>query len=345
MAKQKYLRPFLVPLFIAFLGICFSLPTDTEAAAVRKGQVGFRFLENPVSAEAIGRGALGVVLTQNANTVFWNPAGLGWLNGRMDFGVNYTNGIADINHSSVAAALKLGNTSYLSVDGFFMDYGTLNGTVRAENDQGFEETGGFSPNAYALGISFAQRVSNRFSYGVRLKYANQNLGTAWVGEIVDSSLVRSKKTYAMGEPTLDVGAIYDFQAYGLRFGAVMKNVSREVRYEEDRFPLPYAVSFSMSFQPLSFFSESATSKSLVFGFETEHPRDFKERLKFGAEYYIQNILIVRGGYMDNYDERGLTFGLGVRPPEYFNSRIRVDYAYQAFGLFGAAHYISFGFTH
>jgi len=345
MTKQIHLRHFLGTLLIAFLGIWLSLPSSLDAATVRKGQVGFRFLENPVSAEAIGRGALGVVLTRNANTVFWNPAGLGWLDGRMDFDANYTNGIADINHSSVAAALKLGNTSYLSVDGLFMDYGTLNGTVRAENDQGFEETGGFSPNAYALGISFAQRVSNRFSYGVRLKYAKQDLGTAWIGNMVDSSLVKSKKSYALGEPTLDVGAIYDFQAYGLRFGAVMKNVSREVRYEDDRFPLPYAVSFSLSFQPLSFFSESAISKSLVFGFETEHPRDSKERLKFGAEYYVQNSLILRGGYMDNFDERGLTFGLGVRPPEYFHSRIRVDYAYQAFGLFGAAHYISFGITH
>ncbi len=345
MIKRMKFQDLIGTLLVIVVGLWIFLSSSLEAATVRKGQVGFRFLENPVSAEVVGRGALGVVLTRNANTVFWNPAGLGWLDGKMDFNINYTSGIADINYSSLAGALKFGNRSYLSVDGLFMDYGILHGTIRAENDQGFVETGNFSPNAYALGLSLSQRVSNRFSYGVRIKYAMQNLGTAWIGEIVDSTLIKSKKSYSKGEPTLDVGAIYDFHAYGIRFGAVMKNVSREVRYEDDRFPLPYAVSFSMSFQPLSFFSENPDAKSLVFGFETEHPRDFKERVKFGAEYYVHHILILRTGYMNNYDERGLTFGLGVRPPEYFHSKIRVDYAYQAFGLFGAAHYISFGITH
>ena len=100
---------------------------------VKKGQVGFRFLENPVSAEAICRGGLGLTLFQNSNTVFWNPSGLGWITTKLDFNANYTNGIADINYNSFVGAVNFGRFGVVGVDFLSVDYGEFIGTRVAYN--------------------------------------------------------------------------------------------------------------------------------------------------------------------------------------------------------------------
>ncbi|MCG3157684.1 MAG: hypothetical protein DKINENOH_04320 [bacterium] len=315
---------------------------------VKKGQVGFRFLENPVSAEAVGRGGLGVAMFRNANAVFWNPGALSWFAGRLDFNVNHTNGIADINHTSAVGAYHWNGVGFFALDLITMDYGDFYGTRRANNDQGFEDTGTFSPNAWALGLTFSQKVSDRFSYGVHLKYARQDLGDAWIAtagkDVNDPGLAIAQRSYAQGEAALDIGAIYDFLYHGVRFGAVIQNISREVRYEEEKFPLPFAVSFSLTVDPWSVFRPEDKNNSLVIGFESRHPRDFKEKIKVGAEYQTRKMFRLRAGYADNYDERGLTAGLGVNT-SMSNTDFRLDYAYQDFGIFGGVHLFSFGVTY
>jgi len=328
--------------------LIFSIFNPTNAEITKKGQTGFRFLENPISAEAIGRGGLGLVNFTNSNTVFWNPSGLSLMEGKFDFNSNYTKGIADINYSSFVGAINFGKFGALALDFMKMDYGDFYGTRRANNAQGFEDTGVFSPNAYAIGLTFSQKVSDRFSYGIRSKYAVQDLGSAWIGlkgtDVTDTNLVIAKKGYSHGEPAIDIGATYDFLFSGIRFGAVMRNFSREIKYERKKFPLPFSVNFSLSLEPLSFSELDRNIHSLIVGFETCHPRDFKEKVKFGAEYTYQNNLKIRSGYMFNYDERGLTFGAGIRQT-YADVKLRFDYAYQDFGIFNSVHTISFGVTY
>jgi hypothetical protein len=328
--------------------ICWSIGNSPASGQiVKRGQVGFRFLENPVSAEAIGRGGLGVGMFRNANAVFWNPGGLGWIEGKFDFNVNYTQGLADINQTAVAGAWNWAGIGVIAIDVIAMDYGDFYGTRRADNEQGFVDTGVFSPNAWALGLAFSQKVSDRFSYGIHLKYARQDLGDAWIGagkDVNDPNLVITQKSYAHSEPALDIGAVYDFLYHGIRFGAVVQNISREVRYEKEKFPLPFAVSFGLAVDPWSIFRPEDKTNSLVLGFESRHPRDFKEKLKFGAEFTSHDRIALRAGYMDNYDERGLTAGMGLNQ-NVGSTAFRLDYAFQDFGVFGSVHIFSFGVTY
>jgi long-subunit fatty acid transport protein len=318
-----------------------------QGQIVKRGQAGFRFLENPISAEAVGRGGLGVALMTNSNAVFWNPAGLGWLS-NLDVSFNYTMGIADINHSSAAVGLPIGNFGVLAVSGIFMDYGEFYGTRRADNDEGYIETGTFSPSALALGLAFSQKVTDRFSFGVHLKYAYQDLGSAWVssGEagLGDPDFSLEQRNYSMGLPALDVGAYYDFLVWGIRFGAVVQNISREVEFEVEKFPLPFAISFGATIEPLLILNNARTASRLIFSVESRHPRDFRENVKFGAEYVFEDFLVLRTGYMDGYDERGLTAGAGVMH-ELGGVGVRMNYAYEAFGLFGGVHYLSIGLSY
>jgi hypothetical protein len=311
----------------------------TRAQIEKKAQVGFRFLENPVSAEVMGRGGVGVTTTFNSNGIFWNPALISWTENKVDVSLNHTSGIADINYNAAAAAVKLGNFGVLGFSLLAMDYGIFYETRRAANSEGYIETGTFSPTAFAIGIAFSQKVSDRFSYGVHVKYARQNLGEAFVIPRGDSVL--SRREYELDVFALDVGAYYDFLVNGIKFGATLQNISRELRYEVQQFPLPFAVSFGASINPLELFYGKDPMHSFTLSFESRHPRDFGEKVKLGAEYQFSDFFIARAGYVSNYDERDWTAGVGFK--QHFSEfPIRVDYAYQPFGILGDVHFISLG---
>lgn len=329
------------------IGALYLLSPDAHAQIVKKAQVGFRFLENPVAAEVIGRGMVGVATTLTSNGVFWNPSLISWIPGTADLSVNHTQGIAEINYNAAAAAIRIGNVGVVGLSLLVMDYGTFYGTRRAANEQGYVETGEFSPAAYAIGVAFSQRVTNRFSYGIHLKYVRQDLGDAWVAptgsSLTDPGLSISTRHYEQFGLAMDVGAYYDFLYNGIRFGVCLQNISREIRYESEPFPMPFAVSFGATVEPLRFFSEDQQNV-FTLSFESRHPRDFNEKLKLGAEYNFLNTFIARVGYATNYDERGLMAGIGLRY-DVAGFPLRADYAYEAFGVFGAVHHISIGIAY
>lgn len=335
-------------LFALCLGIL--LTGTASAQIVKKAQVGFRFLENPISAEIIGRGAAGVTVVTDANAagIFWNPALIGWNTASVDLSLHRTQGIADINVNALAAAVDLWGIGVLGLSAVVMDYGDFYGTRIAANEQGFEETGTFSPKAYAFGVAFSQKITERFSYGVHAKYAFQDLGSAWVGPVgltlTDPTMVPSLRPYSDGGWALDVGACYDFQYKGIRFGASLQNISREIRYESEAFPMPFAVNFGVTLEPLQFFLDGDEGRALVVTAESRHPRDYNEKVKFGAEYRLFSEFIARFGYMTNYDERGLTAGVGFRQV-FGDLPFRFDYAYEGFGVFGAVHHFTLGVTY
>lgn len=335
---------FVTVQLVALLVMAGSLHAQND----KKAQAGFRFLDNPVSAEAIGRGATGVVGMPNASALFWNPAEIGLIKPTVDVMLHRTQGIAEINYNALAATCNLWDFGVVGVSLMFMDYGTFYGTRRDPNADGYVETGTFSPNAYALGFAFSQKVTDRFSYGVQIKYVSQDLGSAYVapyGLDVNAALnAMSPKAYQKGVWAGDVGAYYDFQFKGITFGACIQNLSADVKYEEEAFPLPFTVNFGATIEPMQFFIDGADARALVLTFETRHPRDFSEKVQFGAEYTIMGVFIPRVGYMMNYDERGLTAGIGLHY-DWGGVPLRADYAYEAFGIFGAVSHFTIGVSY
>ncbi len=341
--SEVKMRPVLNYLLLLLLLVVCS--SSSKAQFEKKAQVGFRFLENPVSAEVVGRGGAGVTTTFTSNGIFWNPALLAFVDHDVDVSLNHTRGIADINYNAIAASFNLFNYGVIGLSLLAMDYGTFYTTVRAANEQGYIETGEFSPTALAVGVSFSQQVSNRFSYGVHIKYVRQNLGEAWISTAGDSlsdpNLSLIKKEYKQGVLALDVGAYYDFLYNGIKFGASFQNISKELKYENEAFPLPFAISFGVTVEPLLFMYDKDPLHSFLLSFESRHPRDFGEKVKFGGEYQYSDFLRIRFGYVLNYDERNWSAGIGFKQ-EVSGIPLRVDYAFQPFGILGDIHYLSLG---
>lgn len=324
------------------------LTAPVKAQFVKKAQVGMKFLSNPVSAEVIGRGTAGINATFNSNGIFWNPALTSMIPGNLDVSLNYHQWIADISYNAVAASINAFNFGVVTLSGTIVDYGSLIKTVRSNNSQGYEETGSFSPSAFTLGLGFAQKITDRFSYGVNLKYVKQDLGSAWITASVDSAdannYTKKLKDYGLGAMAIDIGTYYDFQYKGITFAATLSNVSRELKYEEELFPLPFSVSFGLTISPLQFAFKDTGEHDVVLMFESNHPRDFGEKVKFGAEYSYEKTFFIRTGYVTNTDQRGFSAGLGFRKT-ISNVPFRIDYAFQTFGIFGNLHNFTVGISY
>lgn len=323
--------------------VSFSLPVSAQYE--KKAQAGMKFLTNPVSAEAVARGTSGINLTKNSNGIFWNPALTSLISTTTDVSLNYHKWIADITYNAIAASVNVPDIGVFTLNGTIVDYGDLYQTVRSDNEAGYIETGTFSPTAFTLGVGFAQKVTDRFSYGVNLKYVKQDLGNAWITKtgsaLADSNFSREEKNYAMGVAALDIGTYYDFKYKGITFAATLQNISREVKYVDENFPLPFSVSFGATIAPLQFFLKNIDEHNLILNFESNHPRDFGEKLKYGLEYDYMKTIFFRMGYMTNVDERGFSAGVGFRRT-FANTNFRVDYAFQNAGLFGNLHYFTIG---
>lgn len=348
MKTQKILTELLMKKFTLLFIMLIGLSAVSFGQVNKKAQVGFRFLENPVSAEVVGRGMVGIVNTYNSEGIFWNPALLGFMDNSADIAFNHTRGIADINYNAVSAAYKVGDFGIVGASLLSMDYGTFYQTRRAANEVGYIETGEFSPVGLGVGISFSQRITNNFSYGVNLKYVYQDLGEAWIStsgnDLNDSALVIEAKDYTQGTIAADVGALYDFDYMGIKFGAVIHNISKELRFEQQNFPLPFSVSFGATVEPLLFLYDRSDVHQFVLSFESKHPRDFGEKLKVGGEYSFARMLFLRAGYSTGYDERGWSVGAGVNYT-YQNIPLRISYALQPYGLFGNVHFLSIGISY
>jgi hypothetical protein len=62
----------------------------------------------------------------------------------------------------------------------------------------------------------------------------------------------------------------------------------------------------------------------------------------GVEYWFMKTIAARAGYKGNYDQDGLTGGLGFRYSPAANLGLLADYAYADMGVFGATHRITVG---
>ncbi|MBC8479185.1 MAG: PorV/PorQ family protein, partial [FCB group bacterium] len=288
--------------------ILLILLTSQVFAVKKLGQTGFKWLSIPVGARAAGMGSAYTSASGDLNSMFWNPAGLTNVS---PYGISFSNveWIAGINHSALTAGYDLGQSGVLAFQFLSVDYGDLIGTIRADNNNGYIETGNFSPQGKIFGIGYGRRISAKFSFGAVLKYCYEDLGTAYISESMDDEPEKVDATLSI--PAFDVGTLF-FPGYkDLRLGMTLQNFSQEKSYIDESFPLPLTFKFGLSMDVLSIFKENSLSK-LTLSTEMIHPRDYTEHIHLGAEYDFNNVFSFRSGYKTNYDEEDLSMGMGIR---------------------------------
>jgi hypothetical protein len=323
---------------LTFLFIfALTLLTPVQSFATKKlGQTGLKFLDVCVGARPAAMGDAYTVISDDANAIFHNPAGIAQMKAKkFDLTVSRIQWISDISYNAVGIIINggiLGNVGFSLIPA--PDYGDIIGTVVSDNERGYEETGFVDVSAFAMGLAYGRKFTDKFMIGGHFKYAYQHLGSnPMINPETDSMYTQVNEVSTMA---CDFGTIFYPGFKSFRFGMSVRNFNPgSVTYEEYGFQLPLTFKIGVGMDILDLFGEHP-GQSLLVSIDASHPRDYTERLQIGGEYSI-GILKLRAGYKFNYAEEGLCAGVGI-----YVGNIKLDYAYSEFGSFDLVNRVSLG---
>lgn len=334
---------FSATIFFCVLLIGLSGPVHAQEAGEersKQAQTGMKFLSASLSPRVAAMGGAASTLRLRSTALFYNPAGMAQMDQFGHAAAGVMQWIADINYNQASVAVRPEGGTYgvVGVTLMQVDYGTLEGTRRADNDQGYVETGAFSPSSWAFGVGYAYPVTNRISIGTKIKYAKQDLGASVMSD--DGTT----KTNDLGTFAYDFGIQYDTDYRGIQVAMSVRNFSPEVTYERQSFELPMELAVGISTDVFQFTDGLATMDdrhSFLLSVKGQTPRDFSERMHFGGEYTFMDIFSLRAGYtIPNVDlEKGVNLGGGVQL-SVGNLDVGADYSYTSYEIFDGVNRIA-----
>ncbi|MCI0697309.1 PorV/PorQ family protein [candidate division KSB1 bacterium] len=274
-----------------------------------------------VGARPLGLGETFVAIANDGNAIYWNPAGLPFLQ-REEFSSMYANlyGLG-IKNGYISYTRPLFNRLALGLD--WLRFGFDDDELT------------FVRNQFALSGGFA--VNNNFSIGANVKYLN-----------TDAKLYGNSEGEAWGFG-IDLGALYRHPFDDLKFlqelrAGVMLHDATGTRIEYDTGTreeiLPPNLRLGLAYMPF----ETLRWKWLSLH-EPLLAIDLDDRLHLGSEVWLFDdfSLALRGGVQkDLHTEEGLSWSAGFSIKK---DVLRIDYAYTMPPTLPASHRFSLSFSY
>jgi hypothetical protein len=325
------------------------------------GTTSFQFLKVMPGTRTTALGQSVVSFVNGAESMFSNPAGIAEIS-NYEIQISHLDWFIDTKIYSAAVAFNLGYFT-VGVFGSYWDYGQIAVTdvahLKFSDDYTYFNPGltgqTINPSAQYVGVSFARKLTNKFNFGLSLKYVREDLIAAKSSVFAfDGGL-----SYETGYKSIKLGgSINNFGLSEVKFLdrkdviEVNQNYNPAVDSPEDSlitktingesFPIPQTFAFGVSAYLIapgeSLFLHDDNMKLLV-AYQIQHPRDYDMQHNIGLEFTFMDIISLRGGYKFNYDEESYTFGVGLR-----YSGFDIGYAYDPFGeILDSVHRFSISF--
>ena len=321
-------------LFMYVIVLSFTLSSINSVLAQvdmeKVGQSTMNFLQVSVIPAASAMGEAYTAIGTGCESIFYNPAGLPEMDAKYAVLVTNTMYVADINYYAGAVAWNTGTWGTIGVSFITVDYGDIIWTslaVDPGDELGYEEHGYVSNvGAYAFGLSYGRRISDKFSVGGDVRYVGQQLG--------ESFLETGKKKNSESQVAFDLGVKFYPGFKSFRFAMSIRNFGPSVKYEEitAQLPLMFGVGVAMDMMDL-FDTSQSNDDNLLLSAEFIHPNNYTERINVGLEYKFMNLLALRCGYQSNTDLAGFSAGIGITPPEVGGVKLDISYTYSDLDLF------------
>ncbi len=298
----------------------------------RAGISSFTFLKNNVSPRSVGMGGFHASLSGDGYSIYSNPASMVDLSGLTFAASNYFI-FEGLNQAYFSAILPTdgGNAWGFSATGI------STGKVEKRTELQPNGTGEyFYASSFSTGLSFAKSLSDMFSFGLSIKYAQERLAE-----------------YVAHTGTIDLGFLYRTDVKDLQFAVVLQNFGTNNSLNGDFL----AVKLNRSQvnlednSPATVFKIGASmipikknNQELLVGLQLNHPNDNAENIRIGLEYNYRKLVYVRTGYRVNMEGQNLpTFGLGL------NTRIGrhplvIDYGMSPTEYMGIQHVVGLSFS-
>jgi hypothetical protein len=276
---------------------------------LKTGTVGYTFLEIPATSRQAALGeAVGTISDGGAIlSLFANPAMLGFQEG-WHFGSDHSFWIADIRHHVAGLTLPAGVFGNLGLGVNVVNFGDMIHT----NIQG-ERLGHYSAQSLAIGLTWSRRLTDKFSWGLRVNGVQEQI-----------------HTYSSQNILVDMGVYYMTGFRSLRIAGYINHFGVDSRFIRDSFKMPTVLRLGMAYD---LFESPAYCATLAV--ELSHSADNLERLHLALEHVIMKDFYVRSAFKTPVDEDFLSLGAGL-----IRGKIRIDAGVIPFGRFPAVY--SFG---
>lgn len=273
------------------------------------GTAGFVFLELPVSARYVGLGASGISLPDaHTDGLFFNPALIALNTEKIGISLAYADWYVETTHQAFGATYHNPLLGTIGLSAVYFDFGEIEKTINPTAAQigSYIQLGTYTAGAYAVGLSYARSLTDKFSFGASLKYARETIDTYYADNLI-----------------ADLGFLYLTGFHSLRIGAALQNFGLEAKYEAEKFKMPQQLRLGISAELLG---KLTSPNRLTAILEASHPNDANERIHLGLEGVLSRMLVLRSGYKFGYDEESWTLGGGLNFP-FKGKRVNFDFAW------------------
>ncbi|MCS6894935.1 MAG: PorV/PorQ family protein [Bacteroidia bacterium] len=292
----------------------------------RMGISALTFLRIDPSPRAVGMAGAAVALKGDPFAAYWNAGALTH-SPDISVGASHTFWIAGLDYSYLALSVPWRKSHRMGLQAQFLTSGPI------ERRTEYQSTGTgeyFTATYWAAGPVYAYEFSDRFSAGGSFKVVREQLdffqATTWL---------------------VDLGFLYQTDVRDFRFGVSVLNFGPNSRLRVRRGKDEAAPDVSLSSYPApTLFALGAAIKAFEKGahridaaLQLNHPNDYSENLRFGAEYAYAGVLFIRVGQKVGVKEQYIpTAGLGLARG-FGRGRLRIDYAAEWIGRLGLQHRI------
>ncbi len=290
---------------ISMLAVCAGLALPLPSYASGAGTTGGTILSLPVGARAIAMGEAYTAQADDANSLYWNPAGLAILNqSQASFMYNQYLEDLTLSHLAVGTPLEFGG---LGASLTYLGYGKIAGYDEQANPTGNVEAHS------AVATVGAGLLRENWSAGVNIKGIQ--------GTLADEKAVGFASDFGLN-------VVYPREVLGgtLRAAATLRNVGTGLKYLREKDPFPREWRLGVA-------AVQMMDRRLNVSFDYGKVIDDDAALYAGSELWLTRYIALRAGYAGARGEnKGLRAGVGLKLKD-----LSFDYAYSHTADFGMAH--------
>jgi hypothetical protein len=296
-----------------------------QATIFSQSNTTFEFLRNDASARAAALGGNFITVSDDPNSIFYNPADLATLSTRR-LSVGFFKHLLDVNAGYASFGTEIPNFGFVGAGLEYVNYGEFKKT----GEEG-QNIGTFNAGEFAFIASYAGELLPTLNYGASVKF-------------IYSSIANVSSSSA----ALDFGLRYLAMPERIIVGASLLNLGTQFDpYVTTRERLPLDLKIGASIYP-----EHLPAVLLVELHKLNESQDkFFDRFKqfsIGVEFTASPNVQLRIGYNNEQRQEwkiGNSAGLaGFSLGGGFTSDIySIDYAYTSMGKIGSVHRINVGF--
>lgn len=265
---------------------------------------GAQFLRIGLGARATAMGEAFAGLSNDINSIFYNPAGLIQIkNPQVMF--LHTNWLEDIKIEYFAIADKITEKSSLGGGFFYL----ASGEIEKVNRFGESANATYNASDTIIILSYAREINNKLFLGLNVKSLSQKIEN------------EQSKGFCF-----DIGSMYRLPK--IQLGLNIQNLGGGIKFKDVSEPLPLNIKFGINYLLLN---------KLQLNLDINLPKDKSLGLNFGCEYsklLLKNLKVaVRAGYKTN-STGNLSIGAGLTWKDW-----EINYAIVPYENFGSAHRI------